>query len=163
MISKTIKYEDFEGNEIEKTFHFHISKAELAELNIQEDGTTLADSIATITRSETGIREVLDIFKMVVTEAVGRRSEDGSRFAKSDDARSEFLDTDAYSELLFNMLDDPDFATRFIQGILPTSVQKEIQKSMGGRDVKDLSREELLAKLAETNEKNKQNALEENN
>lgn len=158
MISKTVKYEDFNGNQVEQTYHFHISKAELADLNFQEDGGSLAESLATVAQNETGIREVLDIFKRIVVAAVGRKSEDGSRFSKSDDARSELMDTDAYSELLFEMLDNPDFASRFIQGILPSSVQKEIKKSMGGRDIKELSREELLAKLAETNEKNKENA-----
>lgn len=156
MISKTIKYEDFNGNEVKQTFHFHISKAELAELNYRKDGGSLAEDLATVAKNETGVREVLDIFKYIVEKSVGRKSEDGSRFVKSDDARSELLDTEAYSELLFGLLDDADEASKFIAGVLPTSVQKEIEKEMGGREMKELTREELLAKLAETNERKKQ-------
>lgn len=151
MITKTIKYEDFNGNAVEKMFHFHISKADLAELNYQEDGTSLADQIATVAQNDTGVREVLDIFKKVVVSAVGHKSEDGQRFVKSDEARSELVDTEAYSELLFEMIEKPEFAAKFIQGILPKDTQKQINESLGGRDIKDLSREELLARLNQKN------------
>lgn len=154
MISKTVKYEDFNGETVEKVFHFHISKAELAELNYRPNGGTLADDLATVALDDTGIRDVLDIFKEIVTAAVGKKSEDGSRFIKDEDARGALLQTDAFSELLFDMLDKPEFAAKFIQGILPTSVQKDLNKSLGGRDVKELSREELLEKLNQTEKKN---------
>lgn len=158
MISKTIKYEDFDGNEVEQTFHFHISKAELAELNYRKDGGSLAEDLATVAKNETGVREVLDIFKYIVEKSVGKK--DGKHFVKSQGAFAELFHTDAYSELLFGLLDDADEASKFIAGVLPNSIQKEIEQEMGGRGMKDLSREELLAKLAETNERKKQESAE---
>lgn len=154
MISKTIKYEDFNGDQVEKTFHFHINKAELAEMNYEEGRASLVERMVEVSSETTNIREVLDIFKSIIVEAVGKRSEDGSRFIKNDDVRSELMDTEAYSELLFGMLDSPENAANFIQGMLPPSVQKEIDKSAGGKKVSELSREELLAKLKEVNDSN---------
>lgn len=39
MLRKTIKFEDFEGNEVEKAFYFNLTKAEILEMELgSKDG-----------------------------------------------------------------------------------------------------------------------------
>lgn len=153
MIIQTVKYEDFNGNTVKKDFAFHLSKAEVSELKFREDGSDLVDVMRQITEEE-DIRGILDMFKEIIRAAVGKRSEDGTRFTKTEDARSELFDTDAYSELLFTMLDKPDFAAKFITGMLPKDMQKDLKDSPVKQD---MSKEELLSKLKELEGQNTQN------
>ena len=149
MITKTVTYENFNGETVKKDFHFHISKHEMAELQFREDGSKLDEVLVEITKDDTKIHDVLQLFKDILGAAVGVKSADGERFIKSDDARSALFDTDAYSELLFEMLDKPEFASTFIQGMLPRDLQREY-KNVLGNDTSQLTREELLAKLEAT-------------
>ena len=87
------------------------------------------------------------MLKGILRKAVGQKSEDGARFVKNDDIRSELFDTDAYSELLFELLDDANKASEFITGILPRDIRNEYKKTLGGDDLDSLSPEELRARL----------------
>lgn len=147
MITKTIKYFDFNDNEVEKEFSFHLSKAELTEFTFQEDGENLDEALIRMSDGDTSIREVLEMLKGILRKAVGQRSEDGARFVKNDAIRSDFFDTDAYSELLFELLDDATKASEFITGILPRDIRNEYKKTLGGDDLDSLSPEELRARL----------------
>ncbi|TKW75037.1 MAG: hypothetical protein DI610_04900, partial [Staphylococcus hominis] len=147
MISKKIKYTDYNDNTVEETFHFHLNKAELTKMNFTEDGNSLVDMISEITEDNAGTRRVLNILEDIVRAAVGEKSEDGSRFIKNDDIRSKLFDTEAYSELFTDLLQHPERTAKFIQGILPKESQKEINKALNGDDVTNLSREELIARI----------------
>lgn len=147
MITKTVKYFDFNDNEVEKEFSFHLSKAELTEFTFKEDGANLDEALIRMSDGDTSIREVLEMLKGILRKAVGQKSEDGARFVKNDEIRSDFFDTDAYSELLFELLDDATKASEFITGILPRDIRNEYKKTLGGDDLDSLSPEELRARL----------------
>ena len=73
----------------------------------------------------------------------------GEILVKPDWLKDWFTATDAYSELLEELLTDPDYAAKFIGGILP----KELQKEFNPTNLQDLSKEELLARFKELSEK----------
>lgn len=161
MIIKTVKFEDLNGKEIKRDFAFHLSKAEVAEIKFRKDGSDLNDVLLRIAQEE-NVRDILDMFKEIVVAAVGEKHEDGIRFVKNDRIRGELMESDAYSELLFEMIDDAKFAGDFIQGMLPSNMQKNVKTALGGKDGKDLTKEELIEKLKalesqDTQNKNTQN------
>lgn len=147
MISKKIKYTDYNDKTVEETFHFHLNKAELTKMNFTESGESLVDLISEISEDNAGTRRVLDILEQIIRASVGVKSEDGSRFIKNDDIRSKLFDTEAYSELFSELLQNPERTAKFIQGILPKESQKQLNKALNGDDVTKLSREELIARI----------------
>lgn len=153
MIKQTVKYEDFEGNTVEKDFWFHLSKADIAELQFAGEDSALATMLEKLGDEDVSAKQALAIFKQIVEHAVGERSEDGVRFVKNDDIRNAFMQTDAYSELLFSMLEDPKKAVSFINNLMPKSIREEIKKSYDGKDLSEMSEEELRQALAKAQNK----------
>lgn len=149
MITKTINYIDFEENEVKATFDFHLSKAEIAELNFLEDGRTLDEVLVTMSKDSTNIRTVMNLLKDILRAAVGKKSDDGKRFVKNDEVRSELFDTDAYSEFLIEIMSDPKAAAEFITGVLPRDLRTEYKKTLGGKNLEDMTADELRQQLAE--------------
>lgn len=119
MIKKEIKYTDFEGEPITKTFHFHLSKAELITLNHRASNKTLLEDLASVESTPEGAREVLLIFEEILEASVGRASDDGKSFIRGELFHSELFDTDALSELLVELVNDQHEARVFVEGVLP--------------------------------------------
>lgn len=124
MITKTIKYTDYNGNEREEKFLFHLTKAELMEM---EMGTTggLAETIQKIIETQDS-PAIIKIFKDLVLKAYGEKSADGKRFMKINDAGVPlsigFSQTEAYSQLFMELATDADAASKFIKGIIPNDI-----------------------------------------
>lgn len=148
MITQTIKYFDYDENEVTKDFSFHLDKLEVQELTETPSGDkNLLDIINTI-GDDTSISEVLDLLKVILKKAVGRRTETGF-FIKDQQAIDELFATDAYSELVFNILSEPKEAVAFMNGIMPKALRDEIKKTISDDDLDNLSPEELREKMKE--------------
>ena len=120
MITETIKYTDYNGDEREEKFMFNLSKAELMEM---EMGTTggLAERIQKIIEAQDA-PEIIKIFKELVLKAYGEKSADGRRFIKSKELSEGFSQTEAYSQLFMKLATDADAAAKFIKGIVPNDI-----------------------------------------
>lgn len=153
MIKQTVTYENFEGETVQKDFWFHLTKADIAELQFAGEDSALANMLEKLGGEDVTAKQALDIFKQIVQHAVGQRSEDGERFIKNDEIRNSFVQTDAYSELLFSMLEDPKKAVNFINNLMPKSLREEIKKTYDGKDLTDMSEEELRQALAKAQDK----------
>lgn len=137
MLKKTIKYTDYNGVEREEEFLFHLSKAELMEM---EMGTTggLAEMIQKIVGTQDA-PAIIKVFKDIVLKAYGEKSLDGKRFMKTNDdgvpLSIGFSQTEAYSELFMELATDADAAAKFIKGIIPNDIDindeqlKQIQQN----------------------------------
>lgn len=125
MISKNIKYVDYNGVEREETFLFNLSKAELMEM---EMGTTggLAETIKKIIETQDQ-PSIIKIFKDLILKAYGEKSADGRRFLKVDEKGNPlsvgFSQTEAYSNLFMELATDADAAANFVKGIIPADVE----------------------------------------
>lgn len=154
MIKKTITYETFDGVAVTDDFYFNMTKAELVELEVsQKDG--FGEALQRMIKSEDNMA-ILEAFKSIIAMSIGQKSEDGKRFIKNDQIREEFMQTNAYSELFFQIAQDADQASAFIRGILPGSLSAEafpLENVALPEDPKEMTREELLeaykAKLSE--------------
>lgn len=124
MFKKTIKFEDFNGQEQTRDFYFHLSKAEL--MALASDGeNSMQSRVKRITESQDGIA-VLNEFRALIQMSVGMRSEDGSRFIKSDAAKSELLDSPAFDALLMELITVENGGSDFVQQLVPEKMMKEI-------------------------------------
>lgn len=124
MLSKNIKYTDYNGVEREEKFLFNLSKAELMEMEL---GTTggLAETIKTIISTQ-DTPKIIKIFKDLVLKAYGEKSADGKRFIKVDEKGNPlsvaFSQTEAYSNLFMELATDAKAAADFIRGIIPSDI-----------------------------------------
>lgn len=135
MLKKKIKYTDYNGVERAEDFYFHLSKAELMEMEMGTVGG-LAEMIQKIVATENA-PEIIKIFKEIIIKAVGEKSADGKRFIKSKEIADGFMQTEAYSNLFMELATDADAAANFIKGIMP-----------GDIDISD----EQMKKLTENND-----------
>ena len=147
MIRKTVKYTDFDDNEVTETFEFNLTKAELTELNFMEDGSDLATVLAAMSSGETNVRQVLEILKDILSKAVGKKSDDGKLFEKNDRIRAELFATNAYSELLYELIDSPQKAADFMTGLLPKDIRSEYKKVVNTDDLDNLTPEQMRERL----------------
>lgn len=130
MYQETIKYVDFDGNEREETFHFHLSEAELVEMQFSTVGgyTNLLGSIIEAQDQPAIIKLVKDI----IGRSYGKKSPDGRRFMKSQEILEDFMGTEAYSIMYVRLATDAAYCAKFVTGILPSKLAAQI------RDMKDL-------------------------
>jgi len=147
MIVKTIDFENFNGQQEKKQFHFNLSKGELVEIQlnaISEETDSLQDKIQKIIDTRNG-REIIKLTKEIVDMSYGEKSADGTRFIKEDDEGRllvrRFKTTNAYSELIFELSTNADVLADFIKGLLPTNltaaVDKEVNASLAARQASE--------------------------
>lgn len=117
MYKKTIKYVDYNDVEREEDFYFNLSKAELMEMEL---GTTggLEHRINKIIATKDH-KSIIEMFKKLVLDAYGEKSDDGKRFVKSEELKKSFEQSEAYSELFMELATDADAAAAFVNGIVP--------------------------------------------
>lgn len=133
MITKTIKYTDYNGVEREEKFLFNLTKAELMEMEL---GTTggLAEMIKKIIETQDG-PTIIKTFKEILLKAYGEKSADGKRFMKIDEngrpLSEAFSQTEAYSQLFMELATDSDAAAKFIKGIIPNDIDMNELPSVG--------------------------------
>ena len=130
MLKKTITYKElFSDEEVTEDFFFHLSKAELVEMELSHRGG-LSESLQAIITAEDG-KGIVDEFKKIILGAYGKRSEDGRRFVKNATIREEFESSEAYSTLFMELVTNTDAAIEFINGIVPQGLAEEAAKVTG--------------------------------
>lgn len=126
MLKKTITYIDY--NDVERTedFYFNLSKAEIAEMELSTTGG-LSQMIKRVVDAQ-DTPTILEIFKKLILQSYGEKSSDGKRFIKTEEMRTNFSQTEAYSVLFMELATDSDAAANFINGIVPPEAKQELQK-----------------------------------
>ena len=128
MLKKTIKYTDYNGVEREEDFYFNLSKAEIAEMELEIPGGMTA-MLQRITAAK-DTPSLVKIFKDLILRSYGEKSADGKRFIKSAELNESFSQTEAYSELFMELATNADSASAFINGIIPADVAKASKKQI---------------------------------
>lgn len=129
MYVKPITYTDYDGVQHTDKFCFNISKAELIEMDASETGGLTKRLQEIVDANETA-----DIFKRVksiILKAYGRKSPDGKRFIKSLEMSQEFEQTEAYSELIMEFMQNPKSFEEFMRHTLPKVDVEETAKPAG--------------------------------
>lgn len=129
MLKRTIKYEDYNGEQREENFFFSLNKAELLRMNMSKRGgmATYLQNLA----DEKDPEKLTKIFEEMILTAYGVKSDDGTRFVKSPEVVADFKNSAAYSELFYELATDTDKFIDFVIGIVPADMADEIRKNGG--------------------------------
>lgn len=124
MLKKTIKYEDYNGVERTEDFYFNLTKAELFQMELGMDGG-LEEYIMKIVKVR-DLKTIIDLFKKIILQSYGEKSDDGRRFIKvTDDGiklANRFEQTEAFSQLYMELATSDTAASDFIKGIMPKGI-----------------------------------------
>jgi hypothetical protein len=127
MLKKTITYVDYNGLERTEDFYFNLTKAEVMEMEMSTTGG-LAEQIQRIVKAQDA-PAIIKIFKDLVLKAYGEKSADGKRFIKSEELKTSFAQTEAYSILFMELATDADAAAKFVNGIVPADMAQQAAKA----------------------------------
>ena len=116
MFKHTIKYVDYNGTPREELFFFNLSRAELMEMELSTTAG-FEEKIRMLIATKDNA-EIMAIYKNLILKSYGIKSEDGRRFIKSKELRDQFEQSEAYSELLMQLLSDDKFQGEFINGVI---------------------------------------------
>lgn len=133
MVKKTITYlNPFTEQMVTEDHYFHISKADLVEMEMEEHNakytskkgeelTGMQAHLQRIVDAEDG-KAVLHEFKAILRRAYGQKVD--QRFVKNASVWAEFEGSEAYSELVFNLLTNPTDLAEFINKIVPDNMEQ---------------------------------------
>lgn len=127
---ETIQYRDLDGNKVEDLFEFSLNSAEVAEMEVSIKGG-LKNYLEKVIR-EDNQAEILKAFKDILTKSIGRRSDNGKMFLKTEDIRNEFLYSGAYEVMFFRMISDANYAANFVNEAFPHDL---VEKMNAGKPV----------------------------
>lgn len=123
MLKRTVTYTDYNGRERTEDFFFNLTRAEISEMELTTDGG-LGAYIERIIKAQDQA-EIVKIFKRLLLESYGEKSEDGRRFVKSKEISDAFSQTEAYSILFMELATDSGKAAEFVNGMLPALTEEE--------------------------------------
>lgn len=135
MLKKNITFTDFNDVEHSKDFYFNLSKSELAKAEIRE--SIMLDEKVTggfrakmeaIVKSGRG-NDIMDAFEDIIRMTYGVKDEDGLRFVKNDKATEDFMQTNAYDVLFFELVTDAEAAAKFINEVVPRDVSNQMKET----------------------------------
>ena len=128
MIKWPITYTNYNGETVTEDYYFNLNKAELIQMQFDANGaySTYINRIV----DERDFKTLGQEFRKIILGASGKNSDDGRQFRKSDELRDEFEQSEAYATLYFDLLNDTDKMTKFIQGVLPAELREASQNNM---------------------------------
>lgn len=150
MITKTFEFEDYDGNMRKEEHCFHLTKAELLDMEMSTEGG-LEKTINKLIMTQDNVK-IMEIFKKLIYDSYGVKSDDGRRFIKKKEVKDAFMETEAYSMLIMELISDPDKANKFILGIMPKDIDTSAVSKNAEARLKGLDLEVLPGGMTETTE-----------
>lgn len=167
MLKKTMTYDDLDGNPITEDFYFHLNKLEIMKMDLEADGGLEAE-LKAIVATENAV-EAYHRFEKILLSAYGKKSADNKSFIKNQQLTDAFAQSDALATLVFEMLQNPEQAGKFIEQVLPDRIVKAAAEANKNgddipegppsevtpiapptrKDLQEMTREELLEAMKE--------------
>lgn len=131
MYPKNVKYVDYDGVEREETILFNLSKAEVTEMELGTAGGLTAILSKLIKSPDTVA--LSKMYKDLILKSYGEKSDDGKYFRKMSDSgvplSLAFSQTEAYSVIYMDLLNNRESAFEFIKGICPVEISDDELKN----------------------------------
>lgn len=127
MYCKKISYIDYNDIPHTEEFYFNLNRAEILNMLVTDSDATL-DQVFDYFRQTRNGKALLNMVEDLVKSSYGVKSPDGKRFIKSPEITEAFVQSEAYSELLFELLNDSDATAKFFIGIIPKNLQADVEK-----------------------------------
>lgn len=129
MLSKEIIFTDYDGQQRKNTYYFNLNRAEVIMWMTTTGEYTLDKLLLRLSEERNGKR-IMEIFEDLIHRSYGKKSLDGIRFEKSEEAWLEFFQSEAYSELFTELVTDAQKASAFVNAIIPSDMAKEVNKAL---------------------------------
>lgn len=125
MLKRTIRFENLDGEMVEKEFHFNLSKSELIEMEMTNaNGGGFEEAMLAIVQSNDG-KAIMEEFEKIILKTVGYR--DGDEFIKTDEYTQRFRRSGAYDELFIELVTDAEAGARFINAVIPAHLAEKVK------------------------------------
>lgn len=137
MLVKKIKFTNpFTDEEVTEQHHFHLSKADLVKMQLEEHGLKYTDKagetheglsakIKKIQETEDG-KAIMAELDDVIKRSYGIK--EGDRFVRSPEIAENFVSSEAYSELFFELCTNAEKAAEFMSGIVPGNLDAVMEQ-----------------------------------
>lgn len=122
MLKRTFTYKDYDGNECTETFHFQLTKAEIIEMQVRDNGNFI-DNLKDLMMKR-DVERLYKFFRELVLDSVGVRMAN-NRFVKTPEIREDFKYSIPYSELITELMTDENKIAEFARGITPFDLSEE--------------------------------------
>lgn len=126
MLKKTIAYTDYNGTNRTEDFYFNLTRTEIAEMEYNTGTSKSFTGLIQEIVDSNDIGKIISIMKELILKSYGVKSDDGRRFIKNDDVREAFEQNPAFDELYMELSTDPNKATEFITGIIPSNLAEKM-------------------------------------
>lgn len=121
MLTKTITYTDYNGNERTEKFYFNLTEAELVEMEYTTAGG-MKEMLVKIIEAQDN-PALFKVFKDFVVKSYGEKDLDGRGFIKIDKDGyhlvNTFMQTEAFSKLMIELVSDAKAAADFVNAVIP--------------------------------------------
>ena len=131
MLTLPLTYDEpFTGEEVTKNHFFNLTLAELNEINADMSGNNLIVRMKAMQAADPDMAQTFQTLRDLVHVSYGQRVEgaNGPEFIKTETGKSAFLSSEAYSALMQQMSTDADFATKFVNGVMPKRLLDQLDK-----------------------------------
>lgn len=136
MYARNITYTDYDDNERTEKFYFNLNKKELLDLELKYQSKGGIRNALSKMMDENDAKGVINVIDEMIQGAYGEKSADGKRFEKGPEVLSHFVNTEAYSNLIMELLNDADKLSDFMTKIMPSDVRAEAEKAMAEQKAK---------------------------
>lgn len=117
MLTKTITFTNYDGEEVTRTYMFNLTRSELTKLEVETPGG-FSNMLQEIIDTKNAAK-IMETFTKIIKMSYGVKSPDGETFIKSAEAYERFEQSPAYDELFMELVTNADKAAAFVNGILP--------------------------------------------
>lgn len=154
MIKKTITYEDYNGEERTKDFYFHMNQVEFSKLNGEIPGGIEKRMQKVIEdRDEDALLRIIDL---MVSRGYGEFNDDDEFTKVGRNGRplyEKFINTDAYDQLIIELIQNENNIAEFLRGMMPKKVQGRIDEEMKKRQEEEQKAVKLTPVSADASSK----------
>lgn len=130
MLSKTIEFEDLDGNPVKETFYFRYRQSDLMKLHIihEADGG-YGEYLKKVADSKNG-ELIIETFEKMVAGCVGLKGDDNRTFLQNPEITAKFMQSDAYSEFFTEIVTDAEVAGAFFSSVVPQKLSKVAEEAV---------------------------------
>ena len=134
MITREVTYTDYNGDEQTEKYYFDLTVPEMLELSFSSAGD-IQSTLERLSNSRK-VGEIFNIIQTLIFKSVGVKSDDGKRFVKNEEVLNDFKQSRGYESFLMKMMQDTDYASKFIEQLIPQDRIRQIagvEKVNGGK------------------------------
>lgn len=129
MFVKQVTYTDFNGETRIENCRFNLTEAELTQMVVESEGGLDKRLERLLERKDTPA--LMEFTKDLIHRSYGEISPDGRRFIKVDPVTKvcladEFEQTEAYSKIFMDLMNDHNFTSEFIRNVVPKKMAEKL-------------------------------------